>query len=110
MHPVCSWLDPWHILPLPGIQGPFIPCCSHLMGSGEYWALHTQLDPGNPNYCPCSVEDLLSQEHIHYWALGHIHQPRIVRLDSQLLPFQVLLVAILRKTAWGLSLGRAVPR
>jgi len=41
--------------------------------------LHTALDPGNRNYSPCSLQDLLEQKDIHYWALGHIHQPRIIR-------------------------------
>ncbi|HHV94777.1 MAG TPA: DNA repair exonuclease [Firmicutes bacterium] len=41
--------------------------------------LHTALDPKERNYVPCSVQDLLNQEKIHYWALGHVHQPRIVR-------------------------------
>ncbi|NLJ86438.1 MAG: DNA repair exonuclease [Firmicutes bacterium] len=49
--------------------------------------LHTQLDPNNPNYCPCSVGDLVNQKHIHYWALGHIHQPRIVRYEQPTVAF-----------------------
>ncbi|QTL98705.1 DNA repair exonuclease [Iocasia frigidifontis] len=40
--------------------------------------LHTQLDPDNINYMPCSLEDLLARGDIHYWALGHIHQARII--------------------------------
>ena len=41
--------------------------------------LHTALEPGNSRYAPCSVEDLTDQEYVHYWALGHVHEPRVVR-------------------------------
>lgn len=41
--------------------------------------LHTALDPENRNYSPCSIQDLLDQEYMHYWALGHVHQPRVVK-------------------------------
>lgn len=41
--------------------------------------LHTALDPENRNYSPCSVQDLLDEKYIHYWALGHVHQPRVIR-------------------------------
>jgi len=40
--------------------------------------LHTQLDPYNNNYVPCAKSDLLLKNDIHYWALGHIHQCRII--------------------------------
>lgn len=40
--------------------------------------LHTQLDPQNNNYLPCSLKDLLAQDGINYWALGHIHQTRLL--------------------------------
>lgn len=40
--------------------------------------LHTALDPQGNRYVPCSVEDLKSKPDIHYWALGHIHQTRIL--------------------------------
>ncbi|MCY6484633.1 DNA repair exonuclease [Clostridium aestuarii] len=40
--------------------------------------LHTQLEPKNKNYVPCSVEDLKSKKNINYWALGHIHKCEIV--------------------------------
>ena len=43
--------------------------------------LHTALDPANPNYSPCSIQDLIDQKHIHYWALGHVHNPRILRSE-----------------------------
>lgn len=39
--------------------------------------LHTQLAPDNNPYVPCSLADLQACEHIHYWALGHIHKCRI---------------------------------
>lgn len=40
--------------------------------------LHTQLDPTDNNYVPCSLNDLRSRTGIHYWALGHIHQCKII--------------------------------
>jgi len=39
--------------------------------------LHTQLDPGNSNYVPCSLSEL-NNKNIHYWALGHIHKLQIL--------------------------------
>ena len=47
----------------------------------ELWnigLLHTQLEPGNSNYIPCSLGELKEMSDIHYWALGHIHQPRVL--------------------------------
>ncbi|NLA58643.1 MAG: DNA repair exonuclease [Firmicutes bacterium] len=41
--------------------------------------LHTALDPKDRNYVPCSMQDLLNQHYMDYWALGHVHQPRIIR-------------------------------
>lgn len=41
--------------------------------------IHTQLNPQNNNYVPCSLEDLCSKTGIHYWALGHIHECMILR-------------------------------
>ncbi len=41
--------------------------------------LHTQLAGQNNNYVPCSVTELCAQEGIDYWALGHIHQCRLIR-------------------------------
>jgi exonuclease SbcD len=41
--------------------------------------LHTALDSENRNYSPCSMQDLLEEKYVHYWALGHIHQSRIIR-------------------------------
>ncbi|HLV08850.1 MAG TPA: DNA repair exonuclease, partial [Halanaerobiales bacterium] len=40
--------------------------------------LHTQLEPQNNHYVPVAAAELLSKDNIDYWALGHIHQPRIV--------------------------------
>lgn len=35
--------------------------------------LHTQLENDNKNYIPSSLNELLSIDGFHYWALGHIH-------------------------------------
>lgn len=40
--------------------------------------LHTQLSPHDHNYVPCSLNELKEKEDIHYWALGHIHQCRML--------------------------------
>jgi len=40
--------------------------------------LHTQLEPNNSNYVPVSKEELKNHNHIDYWALGHIHQKKII--------------------------------
>ena len=40
--------------------------------------LHTQLEPTKSNYIPCSLGELKDRNDIHYWALGHIHQPQIL--------------------------------
>ena len=44
--------------------------------------LHTNVGdrPGHTNYAPCSIEDLRASG-MHYWALGHIHQPGQVLAD-----------------------------
>ncbi|NLT72241.1 MAG: DNA repair exonuclease [Verrucomicrobiaceae bacterium] len=44
--------------------------------------LHTSLagGEGHDTYAPCSVADLLGKGY-DYWALGHIHQPRVVHED-----------------------------
>lgn len=41
--------------------------------------MHTQLEPQNSNYVPCSLGDLCCKTDIHYWALGHIHECVILR-------------------------------
>ncbi len=42
--------------------------------------LHTSLSgaEGHDTYAPCSVEDLVAKRY-DYWALGHIHQPAVLR-------------------------------
>lgn len=40
--------------------------------------LHTGLDPDADRYVPCSQSDLESKTDIHYWALGHIHDTRVL--------------------------------
>jgi len=40
--------------------------------------LHTQLEPGDKNYLPCSLAELTARDDIHYWALGHIHRCRLL--------------------------------
>ncbi|MGQ0606889.1 MAG: metallophosphoesterase family protein [Chloroflexota bacterium] len=44
--------------------------------------LHTNVGdrPGHANYAPCSTDDLRVAG-MHYWALGHIHQPGQVLAD-----------------------------
>ena len=44
--------------------------------------LHTQLDSRNNHYVPVAEKELLNKEGIHYWALGHIHSPRIINSSS----------------------------
>jgi len=44
--------------------------------------LHTQLDPENSRYVPISLKELKAKDDIHYWALGHIHEPRVLSADS----------------------------
>lgn len=42
--------------------------------------LHTNLDGGDPshdNYAPCAKKDLLNKG-FDYWALGHIHQSKVI--------------------------------
>lgn len=45
---------------------------------GNIGLLHTQLDSTNQNYVPCSLNDLKSRAGVNYWALGHIHQCKII--------------------------------
>lgn len=39
--------------------------------------LHTGLDPDGREYVPCSPRDLATQD-VTYWALGHVHDTRIL--------------------------------
>lgn len=43
--------------------------------------LHSQLESGDSNYVPASLRELKSLEGFHYWALGHIHDARILSHD-----------------------------
>lgn len=45
--------------------------------------LHTNVgqQPGHDNYAPCSLQDLISKD-FDYWALGHIHEFKILREDN----------------------------
>jgi exonuclease SbcD len=38
-------------------------------------------DPNHDNYAPCSLNDLLNRR-LDYWALGHIHNARILRPEN----------------------------
>lgn len=40
--------------------------------------LHTELNPNNYNYVPCTLENLKAKKKISYWALGHIHKCKIL--------------------------------
>lgn len=40
--------------------------------------LHTQLESPKSYYIPASLSDLTGHSGFDYWALGHIHQPRIL--------------------------------
>ncbi|TDX52674.1 metallophosphoesterase family protein [Orenia marismortui] len=61
------------------IYKDFIPQANSTFNIG---ILHTQLDPYNNSYVPCRKDDLIKQQGIDYWALGHIHQFRIVNQNS----------------------------
>ncbi len=45
--------------------------------------LHTNVgqQPGHDNYAPCSINDLVSRN-FDYWALGHIHEFKILRENN----------------------------
>ena len=45
--------------------------------------LHTNVGqhPGHDNYAPCSLQDLISRD-FDYWALGHIHEFKVLREDN----------------------------
>lgn len=51
-----------------------------IAGKFNIGLLHTSLAgaPGHDTYAPCSVEDLVAKGY-DYWALGHVHQPAVVR-------------------------------
>ncbi len=49
--------------------------------------LHSQLDPQNKNYVPVSKNELLNKDDINYWALGHIHQPRVLNSKNPVIVF-----------------------
>jgi len=49
--------------------------------------LHTALDPENNDYVPCHVDDLKSKPDIHYWALGHIHEQRIISQETPVIAY-----------------------
>lgn len=48
--------------------------------------LHTQLQ-ANSNYIPSTAAELLRIPHVHYWALGHIHQPMIINRDKPVIAY-----------------------
>lgn len=50
----------------------------YLPGIWNIGLLHTQLELGNKNYIPSSKKELLDLGNINYWALGHIHQYKLI--------------------------------
>ncbi|MGM0414805.1 MAG: metallophosphoesterase family protein [Bacillota bacterium] len=44
--------------------------------------IHTQLNPDNRRYVPISKAELMEKDDIHYWALGHIHQPLVLSTSA----------------------------
>lgn len=40
--------------------------------------LHTALDPDGGKYVPVARSDLEGKDDVHYWALGHVHDSRIL--------------------------------
>lgn len=46
--------------------------------------LHTGLDPEGNRYVPVSPAKLERKDGIHYWALGHIHEPRYLDRNQPL--------------------------
>lgn len=57
---------------VPGYPAP-------VSGAFNIGVLHTGLGGmgGHQNYAPCAIEDL-SKKGYHYWALGHVHQARVL--------------------------------
>lgn len=49
--------------------------------------IHTQLNPDNRRYVPISQTELKEKDDIHYWALGHIHQPLVLNSSSPALVY-----------------------
>ncbi len=49
--------------------------------------LHTQLNPRNNRYVPISRQDLINKDDIDYWALGHIHEPRVLESSSPVISY-----------------------
>ncbi|MFW6230287.1 MAG: metallophosphoesterase family protein, partial [Halanaerobium sp.] len=49
--------------------------------------IHTQLNPDNSRYVPVSQTELKSKDDIHYWALGHIHQPLVLNRSTPALVY-----------------------
>jgi exonuclease SbcD len=49
--------------------------------------LHTQLETGRSNYIPASSADLSGRSGFDYWALGHIHQPQIIKEDKPVIAY-----------------------
>ncbi len=49
--------------------------------------LHTGLNPGARAYVPCSPDELKGQGSIHYWALGHLHAPALIRSSNPVIAY-----------------------
>ncbi|HZJ83626.1 MAG TPA: DNA repair exonuclease [Clostridia bacterium] len=49
--------------------------------------LHTQLESGSSNYIPSSLKELRERDDIHYWALGHLHEHRILNDSYPLIAY-----------------------
>jgi len=49
--------------------------------------LHTQMDADDKKYVPCTVGELAGNPSIHYWALGHIHQPAVLKGDKPVIAY-----------------------
>ena len=49
--------------------------------------LHTSLEGDNKNYVPCTLEELKKVPNIDYWALGHIHKPKILSDTKPIVAF-----------------------
>src|SRR5690606_19449710 len=49
--------------------------------------LHTQLDPKDKNYVPCSLAQLKEKKEINYWALGHIHKGQVLHISDPVIAY-----------------------